>query len=706
MMKKILVLALLAAVFGLAWHFQVLDYLSLSVLQEQKADLDEYRAAEPFVAAAIFFIGYVIVTGFSIPGAAIMTLAGGAIFGLWQGVLLVSFASTLGATLAFLLSRTLLRDWVQERFGQQLEAINEGMRKDGALYLFSLRLVPLFPFFVINLLMGLMPITVWRYFIVSQIGMFPATVVYVNAGTQLGQLESASGILSAPLIISFALLGLFPLFAKWVMNSIERSKVYKPYSKPAKFDHNIVAIGAGSAGLVSSYIAAAVRAKVTLIEKHAMGGDCLNTGCVPSKALIKVAKVNHTIAKAAKYGLKTEPAEVDFKQVMQRVQEAITAIEPHDSVERYTDLGVTCISGEASIRSPWEVEVNGEVLTTRNIIIASGGRPRVPAIPGIEDTGYVTSDTVWGLQTLPKRFLVLGGGPIACELAQAFARLGSQVTIAVRGERLLKREDEEVAEFVHQRFIDEGIDVRYQQLPQSFRKTDSGMVADFNEGELAFDSLLVSIGREANVDTIGADHLQLEKNRDGTLKVDDFLRTRFPNIFACGDIIGPYQFTHMAAHQAWFAAVNALFGRFKKFRVDYSVVPWCTFVDPEIGRVGLNELEAKEQGVAYEATTFGIDDLDRAIADDAAYGFIKVLTVPGTDKVLGATIVGQNAGELITEYISAMKHGFGLNKILGTIHIYPTMSEANKYVAGEWKRANAPEKLLQYVEKFHRWERG
>ena len=656
---------------------------------------------------------YVIVTALSFPGAALLTLAGGAVFGLLWGTVIVSFASTIGATLAFLMSRFLLRDWVAGRFGQRLAAIDEGVRREGGFYLFTLRLVPAFPFFLVNLLLGLTAMKTRTYFWVSQIGMLAGTVVYVNAGTQLAKLDSLSGILSPSLLGSFVLLGIFPLIARKLVEIVRMNKVFAQWKKPARFDRNIVVIGGGSAGLVTSYIAAAVKAKVTLVEKHKLGGDCLNTGCVPSKALIRSAKFLSHISRAAEFGIASASARVEFSDVMNRVQAVIKTVEPHDSAERYTELGVDVVQGSAKIVSPWEVDITREDgstqrLTTRSIVIATGARPFVPPIPGIEEVGYLTSDNVWNLRELPKRLVVLGGGPIGSEMTQAFARLGAKVTQVEMGDRIMVREDPEVSALVTQRFRSEGIEVLLKHQAKQFiiENGEKILIAE-HQGQdvrIPFDAVLVAVGRAANLKGFGLEALGIPTGR--TVDTNEFLQTNYPNIYAAGDVAGPFQFTHTAAHQAWYAAVNALFDPFKKFRADYSVIPWATFVEPEVARVGLNEIEAKEKGIPYEVTTYGIDDLDRAIADSEAHGFLKVLTVPGKDKILGVTIVGEHAGDLIAEYVLAMKQGIGLNKILGTIHIYPTLAEANKYVAGNWKKAHAPQKLLAWVERFHAWRRN
>jgi pyruvate/2-oxoglutarate dehydrogenase complex dihydrolipoamide dehydrogenase (E3) component/uncharacterized membrane protein YdjX (TVP38/TMEM64 family) len=700
----VLLVVLLVAAFFL---FDLGQYLNLEYLKSKHADLLAWRDSSPIQAALVFFLVYVVVTAVSLPGAAVMTLAIGAIFGLFWGTILVSFASTLGATLAFMLARFVLRDMVQRRFGDRLGALNSGVEKDGAFYLFGLRLVPIFPFFIINLLMALTPIRTWTFAWVSQIGMLAGTIVYVNAGTQLAKIDSLSGILSPGLLFSFVLLGVFPLIAKKVLDVVKARRVLEDFPKPAKFDRNIVVIGGGSAGLVASYIAAAVKAKVTLIEKHRMGGDCLNTGCVPSKALIRSARFLAQTRRAQEYGFRPLQAEFSFADVMQRVHGVIEKVAPHDSIERYTGLGVEVIEGEAKITSPYRVEVNGKALTTRNIVVATGARPFVPPIKGLDQFDYLTSDNLWEIMELPKRLLVLGGGPIGCELSQSFAILGSQVTMVEMMPKLMIREDEDVVEAVTKQFIQDGIDIKTGHKAKEFLIEDGRKILiaehEGSDVRIEFDQVMVAVGRAANTTGFGLEELGVELSQRRTIEVNEFLQTNFPNIYACGDVAGPYQFTHTAGHQAWYAAVNSLFGMFRRFKVDYSVIPFATFTTPEVARVGLNEQEAKQQGIEYEVTTYGLDDLDRAIADGENHGFVKVLTVPGKDRIVGATIVGEHAGELISEFVSAMRHRFGLNKILGTIHIYPTWTEANKYAAGNWKRAHAPQKLLELVGRFHAW---
>ena len=713
--KRLILLLLVALAIASFFAFDLGRFLNLEAIKSRQDELQNLAHDEPWRSAAVFFLIYTLVTALSVPGAAILTLVAGAIFGLGWGTLIVSFASSVGATLAFLAARFILRDAVQQRFGDKLKSFNEGVARDGAFYLLTLRLVPLFPFFLINVLIGLTPMRTRTFYWVSQLGMLAGTLVYVNAGTQLARITSVRGILSPGLLLSFVLLGIFPLLATAAVGWFRARKVYAKWPRPARVDYNMVVIGGGSAGLVSAYIAAAVKAKVALIERHKLGGDCLNTGCVPSKALIRSAKLMSHIGRAREFGLKDASAQVDFAAVMERVQRIVTTIEPHDSVERYSGLGVECMAGDARIVSPFEVEVKDaggtlRRLTTRNIVIAAGARPFVPPIPGIDEVGYVTSDTLWELRTLPKRLLVLGGGPIGCELTQAFARLGSQVTQVEMLDRIMVREDPEVSALVAAKFRHEGIQVLTGHKAKQFQIElgEKVLIAEHGgrEVRIVFDLLLCAVGRIANTTGYGLEELGIATTKARTVETNEYLQTLYPNIFAAGDVAGPFQFTHTAAHQAWYAAVNGLFGRFRKFKADYSVIPWATFTEPEVARVGLNEQDAKAKKIAYEVTRYELNELDRAITDEEAHGFVKVLTVPGKDTILGATIAGEHAGDLIAEYVMAMKHGLGMNKILGTIHIYPTLAEANKYAAGNWKKAHTPEKLLGWVARYHAWQRG
>jgi pyruvate/2-oxoglutarate dehydrogenase complex dihydrolipoamide dehydrogenase (E3) component/uncharacterized membrane protein YdjX (TVP38/TMEM64 family) len=740
---------LLLAVAGIVLFFGLGldDQLTLQSLQAKRSALAAMAESDPVLVIGGFFLLYVVCSALSIPGSVLaLSLAAGAIFGLLLGTIIVSFASTLGACLSFLGARYLARDWVRARLGRRMEAIDRGVAQDGALYLLSLRLMAIIPFFLINLGMGLTKMRLVTFALVSQAGMLLGTILYVNAGTQLGQITDVSAIFSGTLIASLALLGLVPLLLNHVLKRLRLRRLYRGYKRPKKFDRNLIVIGGGAGGLVTAYIAATVRAKVTLVEAHKMGGDCLNTGCIPSKALIRSARAAHDVRQAGTFGIDAGQPQVRFRDVMERLRGVIRAIEPADSVERYTDLGVDVRIGHARIVDPWTVEIDGsDRLTSRAIVIAAGAEPFVPPIPGLEEAGYLTSETMWdalaGREEVPGRIAIVGGGPIGTEMAQAFARLGSHVTLVEGGERILPNEDAEVSAFVEDVLRREGVDVctaheavRCEGKVLIVRGAPpldgeglgrGGIAARFGMDEeitptqpspikgegstsvetaIPFDEIIVAVGRKARLSGYGLEELAIETER--TIVTNDYLQTLYPNIFAAGDVAGPYQFTHFAAHQAWYAAVNALFGSFRKFRADYSVIPWVTYTDPEVAHVGYNEQSAGAAGVGFEVVRYDLSHLDRALAESAAEGFVKLLVQPGGDRILGATVVGAHAGELIAEFVLAMKHGIGLNKLLGTIHAYPTMAEANKYAAGEWKKARKPERLLRWAERYHAWRRG
>ena len=537
---------------------------------------------------------------------------------------------------------------------------------------------------------------------------------------KLGQIQTLKDVVSPGLWGAFVLLAGLPWLAKIGLSYLKKRRIYARWAgqKPRKFDRNLIVIGAGAAGLVTAYIGAAVKAKVTLIEAHKMGGDCLNYGCIPSKALIKTAKLMQQINHAKQYGIDAaQVSQFSFKTALQRIEAIIALIAPHDSIDRYTGLGVEVLQGHGQIIDPWRVKIrlndgSSRTLSSRSIVIAAGAKPVVPPLAGLDQVDYLTSDTLWAafakLEQIPRRIVVLGGGPIGCELAQALARLGAQVWQIEAQERLLRREDEAVSALVQAALRQDGVRVLtgHQALRCENQQGVQAIIVQGPAGEqkLEFDALICAVGRTARLEGYGLEDLGIPTNK--TIVTDAYLATLYPNIFAAGDVAGPYQFTHVAAHQAWYAAVNALFGWVKKFKVDYALIPAATFVDPEVARVGLNQQEARQKNIPFEVTQYALDDLDRAIADSETKGFVQVLTVPGKDKILGVTIVGSHAADLLAEYVLAMKHGLGLKKILGTIHIYPTLSEANKYAAGAWAKAHAPKRLLQLAAKIHAWRLG
>ena len=704
---RLLVALLIASAIAAFFLLGLGEEIGLDSLKARQASLAGLVEANPLLVASLFFLLYVAVAALSLPGAAVMTLAAGALFGFWTGLLLASFASTAGATLAFVSSRYLLRDWVERRFGPRLAAIERGIARDGTFYLLSLRLNPAFPFFLVNLAMGLTRMPALKFALVSQIGMLPGTMVYVNAGTEIARIRALGDIASPQLLGSLLLLSLFPLIGKAAADALRRRRVYRGWRRPRRFDRNLIVIGAGAGGLVTAYIAAAVRAKVTLIEGKRMGGDCLNTGCVPSKALIRSARAAHEVRHAARFGIVADAPRIDFAAVMAHVRSSIATIEPADSVDRYAGLGVDVRIGHARLLDPWTVEVSGERLTAPSIVIAAGGEPFIPPIPGLSETGFLTSETIWDAMATraapPARLAIIGGGAIGVEMAQAFARLGSAVTLVQRAKRILPGEDEDVAQAVAAALRADGVTIL---AGWRIVRCEPGalIVADeLGERAIAFDDLLVAAGRRPRLKGYGLEALGIDT--EAPLELDPWLRTRFSNIFAVGDVAGPHLFTHAASHQAWHAAVNALFGGVRKFRIDYSVLPHVTFTDPEAAQVGHNEQSARAAGIAFETIVHPLDRLDRAVTEGARHGFVKLLVRPGSGRILGGAIVGENAGELIAELALAMKHRIGLNKLLGTIHAYPTMAEGLKAAAGEWRRAHQPERLLRWVSHYHRWRR-
>ncbi len=727
------VAAVLALTLGLAlWWARVPDEASgLAVLKAQHAYLLALDQESPWQLRASFFAFYLLLATLALPGIALLTLAAGAVFGLGWGVLLVSFASSLGATLSFWLARYLLGDMLRARMGPRVLAMRARLEREGALYLLSLRLIPVVPFGAINLLMGLTDMRSRTFYAVSQVGMLASTLVYVSAGQQLGTIHSASDVLQPSVLGALLALGLLvalmPAVATRLLERQRRAKLLAPWrrQRPGHFDTNLVVIGAGAGGLVSAYIAAAAQAKVTLVEASLLGGDCLHYGCVPSKALIQSAKVAHQVRMAAQFGVQQGDLVLDFPALMARIARVIASIAPHDSAERYTALGVDVLQGHAQIINPWTVDVTRpdrsvQRIHTRSIVIAAGAQPVVPDLPGLHEVGFATSDTLWAqlaqCSALPRRIVVLGGGPIGCELGQAFARLGAAVTLIEAGPRLLAREDDDVSALVQTALQCDGVqvlcahsalrcDVTGTEKTITVRKPSTG-----DEHVLAFDLLVCAVGRRARMTGYGLEALGIAiDDQRNTVPTNAYLQTVFPNIYAAGDVAGPYQLTHAAAHQAWYATVNALFGDFKRFAADYRHLPATTFVAPEVARVGLNEQEARAQGLRYEVTRFDLADLDRSLTDAGSTppaGFVKVLTAPGKDRILGATIVAPQAGDMLAEYVLAMRHGLGLKAILGTVHAYPTFAEANKYAAGAWQRAHAPQRLLAWARAFHAWRRG
>lgn len=712
-MKRIIVfLLIIAAIFFMADWFDLSQHLTLSQLKHHQLYLHSLVQDFPVQSVVIYFIAYIVMAGLALPGALIFTLAGGALFGLATGVILASFASTLGALASFLVARFFLHDFVQTRYQQRLTVINQKIQQQGATYLLFLRLVPAFPFFMVNLLMALTPISARTYYIVSQIGMLPATFIFVNAGTELAKISSVDDILSIPLLLSLLLLACLPFISKQLAKRVSCWRLYKSWQRPKKFDYHTIVIGGGAAGLVAAYTTQTLQGKVALIEKHQMGGDCLNTGCVPSKSILRTAKFIHDIGQHSNYGVQQAEFKLQFQQVMQRVREKISTIAPKDSIKRYNDMGVDCFQAHAQLLSPWQVEAvskNSKItISAKNIILAGGATPNVPTIPGLENINYYTSDNIWHLDHLPEKLLIIGAGPIGCELGQAFVRLGAEVTMINRNERILTNEDPQAAHALQYALQQDGVKILNNFNPLRIddnSKNFSLMGEQHNEIlHIAFSHCLIATGRKPSL--FGCEALDIETNSHGQVITNDKQQTNYPNIYACGDITSPLQYTHSASHQAWYAAFNALFRPFKQFNCQLNHIPRAIYTDPEVASLGISEQQAIQKNIPHEISYFAMDDVDRAITDEATTGFIKVITRRNNDKILGVCIVGEHSSELIAEFVLAKTHNLGLNKILQTVHLYPTRGEINRLVAGQWRQKKFTAYQRKLLKLFQNWRLG
>ena len=712
-MKRIIVfLLIIAAIFFMADWFALSQHLTLSQLKHHQLYLHSLVQDFPVQSVVIYFIAYIVMAGLALPGALIFTLAGGALFGLATGVILASFASTLGALASFLVARFFLHDFVQTRYQQRLTVINQKIQQQGATYLLFLRLVPAFPFFMVNLLMALTPISARTYYIVSQIGMLPATFIFVNAGTELAKISSVDDILSIPLLLSLLLLACLPFISKQLAKRVSCWRLYKNWQRPKKFDYHTIVIGGGAAGLVAAYTTQTLQGKVALIEKHQMGGDCLNTGCVPSKSILRTAKFIHDIGQHSNYGVQQAEFKLQFQQVMQRVREKISTIAPKDSIKRYNDMGVDCFQAHAQLLSPWQVEAvskNSKItISAKNIILAGGATPNVPTIPGLENINYYTSDNIWHLDHLPEKLLIIGAGPIGCELGQAFVRLGAEVTMINRNERILTNEDPQAAHALQYALQQDGVKILNNFNPLRIddnSKNFSLMGEQHNEIlHIAFSHCLIATGRKPSL--LGCEALDIETNSHGQVITNDKQQTNYPNIYACGDITSPLQYTHSASHQAWYAAFNALFRPFKQFNCQLNHIPRAIYTDPEVASLGISEQQAIQKNIPHEISYFAMDDVDRAITDEATTGFIKVITRRNNDKILGVCIVGEHSSELIAEFVLAKTHNLGLNKILQTVHLYPTRGEINRLVAGQWRQKKFTAYQRKLLKLFQNWRLG
>jgi len=720
--------AAILVVAATGWWWLGDTVFDLETLRSLRDSMGHWVREAPELAALSFIGAYLLVAALALPGALILTLLGGALFGLGEGVVLVALGSSLGALLSFAVVRWVAGRAVRDRLAARLAPIAQGIARDGAYYLFTLRVVPVFPFFLVNVLVALTPIRAWTFYWVSLIGMLPATLVYVNAGHQLASLTSVTGLLSPGLMGALALLGVFPLLARKVLPSIARRvatvrAVWRANrrwrgQRPTRFDRDLIVIGAGAAGLVAANIAASLRARVTLIEREAMGGDCLNTGCVPSKALIRLANRAHAARQwrleesMATGSPAPSPGRPDLPALLARVRATIARIAPHDSVERYRALGVECVRGDARVLSPWTVEVStGESgvatrLHARHLIIATGADPVVPEIAGLDSGRVLTTQTVWAMSELPERLLVLGGGPVGCELAQAFQRLGAGVTLIERADRLLPREEPEASAAARSALETDGVRViTGASIASVNRDREARVIGSDSEMVVEFDQLLCALGRRSRVEGVGIEALGLAREADGTLYVDDWMRTSEPGVFACGDVASSDRLTHVAGQMGWLAAYNALFGSVWPLRIDRGSVPRCVFTDPEVARVGLTRVEAERAGIRVTCTRYEMSALDRAIIEEQTQGFVMVLTAQGSDRIVGATVVGARAGELIALFTLAIRERLGMRRLMSMMIAYPGWADAGRAAASQWQREHAPSWVLAWLERWHQWRR-
>ncbi len=665
------------------------QYLNLENIKLHHQELLSAYQQNPFSFSLFYFFVYVVLVALSFPGATVLSLAGGYIFGFIKGLLIINWASTIGASVAFLMARFFFKDFLQRKFHHTFLKINQGMDREGNQYLLTLRLIPIFPFFLINILMGLTNISFWRFFIVSLIGMLPGTAVYVWAGTTLQNVNSVSDIFTSKMITIFFLVGLIPIIQSKFLIYLKQRKNYLKFSKPKKFDYNLIVIGGGAAGLVNAYIAANLKAKVLLVEESNMGGECLNYGCVPSKALISLSNTK-------KY------SKTNFAELKNEISNIIQSIAPHDSIDRYSNMGVDCEKGKANLISPFEIQINGKTFSGKKIVIATGAKPFYPTIDGLDKNKVFDYESVWKLEKLPDHLVIIGGGAIGCELALAFSKLGSKVSI-IEQNAVLASEDRDMVNHVLTGLRTSTINI-FENCKIISVNHDENKIIFENENkitEIHFEHLLLACGKVGNTEAISS-NLNFDLDSRNYIVVNEYLETvKYRNIYACGDVNGLKQLTNAASHQAWYTSINALFGTWKKFRIEHDFIPHAVFIEPELARVGLNELDAKRKSIEYDLYLFDASDLDRNLIERNKLGKIKVLTIKNTDQILGVTIVGEAASEILAEFVLAMKYHLGLNKVLATSHIYPSFSEQNKYVAGVWKKNSVPKYIYKILKKYH-----
>ncbi|MBA3536096.1 MAG: FAD-dependent oxidoreductase [Tatlockia sp.] len=693
MSKKLrswLPLILLLGLLILFFSLRLDKYLTFTSLRENRATLISWTKEHFFMAALLYMSCYTLAVAASVPGAVFLTLAGGFLFGVVFGTVFVIVSATLGATALFFAVRTSFGDWLAKSALSWLGRMREGFQQNAFSYLLMLRLVPLFPFWVVNIVPALLGVDAKTFIITTFFGILPGSIVYVMVGNGLSHVFEANQTPNLGIIfdikvllplLALAALSFIPILYKRV-NPKEQKK--NPKTNQIKCDLSI--IGAGAGGLSVAAVAAQLGLKVVLLESGKMGGDCLNYGCVPSKSLLAAGKIAYQLRHAAQFGISSKGLEIDFKKVMQQVHAVIKVLAKNDSVERFESLGVQVIKAVARFSGVNTLVAQDRVIEARRIVIATGSSPFKPPIPGLEDTPYLTNETIFNLTEQPKHLIVIGGGPIGCELAQAFSMLGSKITL-IEGFNLLPKDDVDCVAILRAQLKAMGIIIHEQAKVLGVEPhAHGGIKVSINQAgeKLAIrgSHLLIATGRRANVENLDLEKAGIVYSNKG-IEVNSRLQTSNRRVYALGDVVGPYQFTHMATYQAGIVLRNIAFKIPAK--VDYRAIPWVTYTLPEIAHVGLLAEEALKHA-DIQFTEWSFLENDRAQTEHSLEGKIKIIS-DKKGRVLGVTIVGAHAGELILPWVIAIREKRTLRSFTDAVSPYPTLSEISKRVAGEFYKS-------------------
>jgi pyruvate/2-oxoglutarate dehydrogenase complex dihydrolipoamide dehydrogenase (E3) component/uncharacterized membrane protein YdjX (TVP38/TMEM64 family) len=746
---KILLIILLLIAVGIA--------LVSFPLRHWFMQLESYVESLGAVGPMVVVLAYVFLTVLLVPGSAI-TVGAGTLFGLKIGFIVVVLGANLGALVAFFLARTLLRQrvarWAESN--PRFRLLDRAIGKQGFKMVLLTRLSPIFPFVLLNYFLGLTAVRTGAYVLGNLLGMLPATFLFVYLGAAArdalaGQLNVSVGLYQqilkvVGLLATIAVVIMITRIARQALRQTEQldegSTVpgkprLEPNYRPATFDkmmivddahdrrliqnchpphwinpapagkYNLVVIGAGTAGLVSAAGAAGLGAKVALIEHNLMGGDCLNIGCVPSKAMIRAARAAHDARDAARFGLEIacEP-QVAFAGAMERMRKLRAGISDHDSAERFRKLGVDVFIGTARFTGASSIEVDGKRLEFRRAVIAAGARAAKLPIPGLEKTGYLTNETVFRLTELPRRIAIIGAGPVGCELAQTFARFGSKVTLLSDGAEILPKEDADAAAIVRKKMEQDGVRIVTKAKIHRAEKNNGEKILAATVGEAAVDincdAVLVAAGRTPNLEGLDLEAAGIGYTYRG-VEVDDWLRTKNPRVYAAGDVCSQFKFTHAADAMARLVIANALF--FARRKVSALTIPWCTYTDPEIAHVGYYEKDARQAGFAVATLTESMKDVDRAILDGEEEGFARVHYDQKSGKILGGAIVARHAGEMIGELTLAMVAKQKVGVLSSTIHPYPTQAEVLHKIGDAYMRARLTPRVKKTLQTWLRWQR-